>query len=164
MQRLIWPRELWAAARVNGSISRTSMNDQYGGKTQAVSLTAGLVMGAILLGATGFNRISSRACADLHCDLRSDERCGRTSCCAAIQSQQTGVLYFHGCRSRSPVSGNYLRRSSWNSSVLRGGDPQSHKSAQVFPGNGSGEKKIFMIWEKNPFCLSGKECTDLPVQ
>ena len=39
---------------VNGSISRTSMNDQYGGKTQAVSLTAGIVMGAILLGATGF--------------------------------------------------------------------------------------------------------------
>ena len=39
---------------VNGSISRTSMNEQYGGKTQAVSVTAGLVMAVILLCATGF--------------------------------------------------------------------------------------------------------------
>lgn len=39
---------------VNGSISRTSMNEQYGGRTQAVSLTAGAVMTVILLCATGF--------------------------------------------------------------------------------------------------------------
>ena len=39
---------------VNGSISRTSMNEQYGGKTQAVSLTAGIVMAVILICATGF--------------------------------------------------------------------------------------------------------------
>lgn len=39
---------------VNGSISRTSMNEQYGGQTQAVSLTAGIVMAVILLCATGF--------------------------------------------------------------------------------------------------------------
>ena len=39
---------------VNGSISRTSMNEQYGGKTQAVSLTAGIVMAVILCCATGF--------------------------------------------------------------------------------------------------------------
>lgn len=39
---------------VNGSISRTSMNDQYGGKTQAVSLTAGIVMAVILMCAAGF--------------------------------------------------------------------------------------------------------------
>lgn len=39
---------------VNGSISRTSMNEQYGGRTQAVSLTAGIVMAIILMGATGF--------------------------------------------------------------------------------------------------------------
>ena len=39
---------------VNGSISRTSMNEQYGGKTQAVSLTAGAVMALILVCATGF--------------------------------------------------------------------------------------------------------------
>ena len=39
---------------VNGSISRTSMNEQYGGKTQAVSLTAGGVMAVILICATGF--------------------------------------------------------------------------------------------------------------
>ena len=38
----------------NGSISRTSMNEQYGGKTQAVSLVASLVMAVILLSATGF--------------------------------------------------------------------------------------------------------------
>lgn len=39
---------------VNGSISRTSMNEQYGGKTQAVSITAGITMMAVLIGATGF--------------------------------------------------------------------------------------------------------------
>lgn len=39
---------------VNGSISRTSMNEQYGGKTQAVSLTAGIAMAFVLLFATGF--------------------------------------------------------------------------------------------------------------
>lgn len=39
---------------VNGSISRTSMNEQYGGKTQAVSLAAGAVMAVILRFATGF--------------------------------------------------------------------------------------------------------------
>ncbi len=39
---------------VNGSISRTSMNGQYGGRSQAVSLTAGIAMAAVLLFATGF--------------------------------------------------------------------------------------------------------------
>lgn len=39
---------------VNGSISRTSMNDQYGGKTQGVSIAAGLTMAVILVSATGF--------------------------------------------------------------------------------------------------------------
>lgn len=39
---------------VNGSISRTSMNEQYEGQTQAVSLTAGIVMAVILMCATGF--------------------------------------------------------------------------------------------------------------
>ncbi len=39
---------------VNGSISRTSMNEQYGGKTQAVSITAGAVMAVVLVCATGF--------------------------------------------------------------------------------------------------------------
>lgn len=39
---------------VNGSISRTSMNEQYGGTSQAVSLTAGLVMAVLLAGFTGF--------------------------------------------------------------------------------------------------------------
>ena len=39
---------------VNGSISRTSMNDQFGGKTQVVSLAAGVTMVVILLSCTGF--------------------------------------------------------------------------------------------------------------
>lgn len=39
---------------VNGSISRTSMNDQYGGKTQGVSIVAGFTMAVILMSATGF--------------------------------------------------------------------------------------------------------------
>lgn len=39
---------------VNGSISRTSMNDQYGGKTQMVSIVAGLSMAILLLFGTGF--------------------------------------------------------------------------------------------------------------
>ncbi len=39
---------------VNGSISRTSMNDQYGGKTQAVSIVAAGAMALLLLFGTGF--------------------------------------------------------------------------------------------------------------
>ena len=39
---------------VNGSISRTSLNEQYGGKTQAVSVVAGLLMALLLLCGTGF--------------------------------------------------------------------------------------------------------------
>lgn len=39
---------------VNGSISRTSMNEQYEGKTQAVSITAGAVMAVVLVCVTGF--------------------------------------------------------------------------------------------------------------
>ena len=39
---------------VNGSISRTSMNEQFGGKTQAVSITAAVTMVAVLLFAAGF--------------------------------------------------------------------------------------------------------------
>lgn len=39
---------------VNGSISRTSMNEQYEGKTQVVSITAGAVMAVVLVCATGF--------------------------------------------------------------------------------------------------------------
>lgn len=39
---------------VNGSISRTSMNDQYGGRTQAVSLVAFAAMLFLLLFGTGF--------------------------------------------------------------------------------------------------------------
>ncbi|MCM1112858.1 MAG: SulP family inorganic anion transporter [Muribaculum sp.] len=39
---------------VNGSISRTSMNDQYGGRTQAVSVVAGGAMALVLLFGTGF--------------------------------------------------------------------------------------------------------------
>lgn len=39
---------------VNGSISRTSMNDQYGGKTQAVSIAAAFMMALLLLFGTGF--------------------------------------------------------------------------------------------------------------
>lgn len=38
----------------NGSISRSSMNEQYGGRTQGVSLTAAAAMVVILLTATGF--------------------------------------------------------------------------------------------------------------
>lgn len=39
---------------VNGSVSRTSMNDQFGGKSQLVSLIASVVMSVILIFATGF--------------------------------------------------------------------------------------------------------------
>ncbi len=39
---------------VNGSISRTSMNDQYGGRTQMVSIVAGFTMVLLLLFGTGF--------------------------------------------------------------------------------------------------------------
>ena len=39
---------------VNGSVSRTSMNDQFGGKSQLTSLTAAAVMAVILFFCTGF--------------------------------------------------------------------------------------------------------------
>ena len=39
---------------VNGSISRTSMNEQYGGTSQVVSLTAGITIAVLLFGFTGF--------------------------------------------------------------------------------------------------------------
>lgn len=39
---------------VNGSISRTSMNDQYSGKTQMVSIVAACAMTVLLLFGTGF--------------------------------------------------------------------------------------------------------------
>lgn len=39
---------------VNGSISRTSMNEQYGGNSQVVSITAGITMTILLLFFTGF--------------------------------------------------------------------------------------------------------------
>lgn len=41
---------------VNGSISRTSMNEQYGGHSQVVSITAGITMTILLLFFTGFIR------------------------------------------------------------------------------------------------------------
>lgn len=39
---------------VNGSISRTSMNEQYSETSQVVSLTAGISMAVLLFGFTGF--------------------------------------------------------------------------------------------------------------
>ena len=39
---------------VNGSISRTSMNEQYGGHSEVVSITAGITMAILLLFFTGF--------------------------------------------------------------------------------------------------------------
>ena len=39
---------------VNGSISRTSMNEQYDGHSQVVSITAGITMAILLLFFTGF--------------------------------------------------------------------------------------------------------------
>ena len=39
---------------INGSVSRTTMNEQYGGRTQLTGITAGVVMIIILSCATGF--------------------------------------------------------------------------------------------------------------
>lgn len=39
---------------INGSVSRTSLSEQYGAKTKTVSLTAGIVMGILLISYTGF--------------------------------------------------------------------------------------------------------------
>lgn len=39
---------------VNGSVSRTSMGEQYGGRSQVMSLTASVTMAAILMFGTGF--------------------------------------------------------------------------------------------------------------
>jgi len=39
---------------INGSVSRTAMSEQYGGKTQLTGIVAGITMIAVLLFATGF--------------------------------------------------------------------------------------------------------------
>ncbi|HCW54347.1 MAG TPA: sulfate transporter [Clostridium sp.] len=39
---------------VNGSVSRTVMSEQYGGKSKVVSITASIVMAIVLMSATGF--------------------------------------------------------------------------------------------------------------
>ena len=39
---------------VNGSVSRTVMSEQYGGKSKVVSITASIVMAIVLVSATGF--------------------------------------------------------------------------------------------------------------
>lgn len=61
---------------VNGSISRTSMNDQYGGKTQLVSITASLTMVCVLLFGTRFNRVFAGAGAYRYRDISLDESGG----------------------------------------------------------------------------------------
>ena len=62
---------------VNGSISRTSMNEQYEGKTQAVSVVAAITMALVLLGATGLSAIC-RFRSLQHCNCCTDE-CSRTA-------------------------------------------------------------------------------------
>ena len=69
---------------VNGSISRTSMNEQYGGKTQVVSITAGLTMAVVLYRCNRIYRISSGSGIDGNRNLCTDECCRDTSCSTLV--------------------------------------------------------------------------------
>lgn len=45
---------LFGCCPVNGSVSRTVLSEQYGGKSKIVSITASIVMALVLISATGF--------------------------------------------------------------------------------------------------------------
>ncbi len=129
------------AVRRTESISRTSMNEQYGGKTQGVSVVAAIVMAVILLTATGFYRISAGAGAR-HRDLRAPERGGDPSGDPAFQTQQIRVLYLPGCRDRGALPGHDLRCADRHRPVLRGDDAEGDEPAAGAQGYGAGEAGI----------------------
>lgn len=89
VRKLAVPQEILVAGSrmlgpVNGSISRTSMNEQYGGKTQVVSITAGLDHGGCTYRCNRIYRISSGSGIDGNRNLCTDECCRDTFCSTLI--------------------------------------------------------------------------------
>ena len=127
---------------VNGSISRTSLNEQYGGKSQAVSITAGITHGSDSSVLYRLYRLSSCSCADCHCNLCSDGCCGNTPCCPPFQSEQNRILYFHGCRLQRPLPGYHLRCYHRYPALFCCSDHQGYQSATLLPRYDSGKRCI----------------------
>lgn len=137
---------------VNGSISRTSLNEQYGGKSQAVSITAGITMALILLFGTGFigylpvpvlTAIVISALMDV-----VETHLG----CTSFQSKPYRILHLHGCRFQCALSWNHLWGYHWYPALFRSCDPEGHQPPRSFRGMIHGEDCYFDL-SKNRFCL-----------
>ncbi len=103
---------------VNGSISRTSLNEQYGGKSQAVSITAGITMALILLFGTCF--IGYLPVPVLTAIVICSDGCGgNPSGCTSFQSKPYRILHLHGCRFQCALSWNHLWGYHWYPALFR---------------------------------------------
>ncbi len=129
---------------VNGSISRTSMNEQYEGKTQAVSVVAAITMALVLLGATGFigylpvpvlTAIVISALMNV-VELHLAVRLFRVS-------RNEFYIFVAACVSVL-VFWNYLWCGNRTFAVLCGGSASSDKSTEIIPGNDSRKKPIMI--------------------
>lgn len=123
---------------VNGSISRTSMNEQYGGKTQVVSITAGLSMILLLLFGTGFIGylpvpvltaiVISALMKVVEFDLAK-----------RLYEVSKRILYFCGGFFRRAVTWNHLRSHYRNVTLFCGCDPSGNESSKSVFGSHSGQ-------------------------
>ena len=125
---------------VNGSISRTSMNEQYEGKTQAVSVVAAITMALVLLGATGFigylpvpvlTAIVISALMNV-VELHLAVRLFRVS-------RNEFYIFVAACVSVLVFGAIYGNRTF---AVLCGGSASSDKSTEIIPGNDSRKRSL----------------------
>lgn len=93
---------------VNGSISRTSMNEQYDGHSQVVSLLQALLWQFYVI----FHRlhwIPADSGSDRNCDIRTYGRCRGSFMYPPLPTKQTGFLHFHGSLYQCIIFRNNLR-------------------------------------------------------
>lgn len=118
---------------VNGSISRTSMNEQYGGTSQAVSLTAGLVMAVLLAGFTGFiGYLAVPVLTAIVISALMDVVETHLAVRLFKVSRNEFYIFMAACLGVLFL-GTDLRRDNWNPSFLCFRDPQSNQPAALFP-------------------------------
>ena len=135
---------LTGSCPVNGSISRTSMNDQYGGHTQLVSVVAGIVMLALLFTGTGFIEYLPVPVltAIVICALMKVVEV--QSGAAAVEGAQKRLLDLCGGHAGCSLPGNGVWRSDRNASVLyrsdHRGDRGGDQSPQGLSGKDPGER------------------------
>lgn len=128
---------------VNGSISRTSLNEQYGGKISGSFHHCRDHHGSDSSFWHRIYRISSGSCADSHCDLCSDGCGGNPSGCASFQGEPDRILHFYGCRFQRALPWNDLRRYHWHPALFRSCDPESYQPATLFPWHDPGQRCLF---------------------